>query len=275
MAANSVFARLNYSFDDAKFGDSIYLTDQAKKFLELAPPDVTEWQQNDIADDVVTRSRYYVNPTANVCSTLLANANIIFESANNDPANTFTQTGAGNAAMELANTTALFITEIIAFKSHTDNISGLTIATSNSTTIPQLDSVVSIGQQLLTLTNTTDGISNSTPMLGSLTSLFIGGDLANNNLTIYTDRLAMDAANVGGISSLTANQINLIITHVQTANTLVSTRRYHDWNFYEKSYQILSDYYFVKKFTNMGNTSTYLVNNLIGTDLIKTNIANT
>lgn len=275
MAANSVFARLNYSFDDKKFGDSIYLTDQAKKFLELAPPDVTEWQQNDIADDVVTRSRYYVNPTANVCSTLLANANIIFESANNDPANTFTQTGAGNAAMELANTTALFITEIIAFKSHTDNISGLTIATSNSTTIPQLDSVVSIGQQLLTLTNTTDGISNSTPMLGSLTSLFIGDDLANNNLTIYTDRLAMDAANVGGISSLTANQINLIITHVQTANTLVSTRRYHDWNFYEKSYQILSDYYFVKKFTNMGNTSTYLVNNLIGTDIIKTNIANT
>ena len=275
MAANSVFARLNYSFDDKKFGDSIYLTDQAKKFLELAPPDVTEWQQNDIADDVVSRSRYYVNPTADVCSTLLANANIIFESANSDPANTFTQTGAGNAAMDLANTTALFITEIIAFKSHTDNISGLTIATSNSTTIPQFDSVVSIGQQLLTLTNTTDGISNSTPMLGSLTSLFIGGDLANNNLTIYTDRLAMDAANVGGISSLTANQINLIITHVQTANTLVSTRRYHDWNFYEKSYQILSDYYFVKKFTNMGNTSTYLVNNLIGTDIIKTNIANT
>ena len=275
MAANSVFARLNYSFDDKKFGDSIYLTDQAKKFLELAPPDVTEWQQNDIADDVVTRSRYYVNPTANVCSTLLANANIIFESANNDPANTFTQTGAGNAAMELANTTALFITEIIAFKSHTDNISGLTIATSDSTTVPQLDMVTSLGQQLLFLTNTTDGISNSTPMLGSLTSLFIGDDLANNNLTIYTDRLAMDAANVGGISSLTANQINLIITHVQTANTLVSTRRYHDWNFYEKSYQILSDYYFVKKFTNMGNTSTYLVNNLIGTDIIKTNIANT
>jgi len=275
MAANSVFARLNYSFDDAKFGDSIHLTDETKKFLELSPPAVTEWQQNDIADGVVSKSRYYVNPTANVCSTLLANANIIFESANSDPANTFTQTGAGNAAMELANTTALFITEIIAFKSHTDNISGLTIATSNGTTIPQLDSVVSTGQQLLVLTNTTDGISNSTPMLGSLTSLFIGDDLTNNNLIIHTDRLTMDAANVGGISSLTANQINLIITHVQTANTLVSTRRYHDWNFYEKSYQIVNDYYFVNQFTNMGNTSTFLVNNLIGTDLIKSNLANT
>jgi len=76
-------------------------------------------------------------------------------------------------------------------------------------------------------------------------------------------------------SNLTANQINTIITHVQTANTLISTRRYHDWNFYEKAYEILNDYYFVNQFTNIGNTSTYLVNNLIGTDLIKTNIANT
>jgi len=275
MTANSVFALLNYSFDDAKYGNSIYLTDQAKKYLELAPKEIEPWQQNDIADGVVSRSRYYVNPAANVCSTLLANANIIFASANSDPANTFTQIGAGNAAMNLANTTLLFITEIIAFKSHTDNISGLTIATSSSKTVPHYDSVISMGQEMLILTNTTDSISNTTPMLGNFTSLFIGDDLANNNLIIHTDRLAMDAANVGGISSLTANQINTIITHVQTANTLVSTRRLHDWNFYEKSYQILSDFYFVKNFTSMGNTSTYLVNNLIGTDLIKTNIANT
>ena len=112
-------------------------------------------------------------------------------------------------------------------------------------------------------------------MLGNFTSLFISGELANSNTTIYTDRLAMDAANVGGISSLTANQINTIITHVQTANTLIGVRRAHDWNFYAKSRQILDDYYFVKNFTSMGNTTTYLINNLIGTDLIKTNIANT
>ena len=275
MTANSVFARLNYSFDDAKYGDSIYLTEKTKKYLSLTPPEVTTWQQNDIADGVVSRSRYYKNPTLSVCTTLLANATSIYTSANSDPANTFTQIGAGNAAMDLANTTLLFITEINAFKSHTDNISGLTIATSDSTTIPHYDSVITMGQQLLVLTNTTDNISNTTPMLGNFTSLFISGELANSNTTIYTDRLAMDAANVGGISSLTANQINTIITHVQTANTLIGIRRAHDWNFYEKSYKIVNDYYFVNQFTSMGNTTTYLVNNLIGTDLIKTNIANT
>ena len=275
MTANSVFALLNYSFDDAKYGNSIYLTDQAKKYLELAPKEIEPWQQNDIADGVVSRSRYYVNPAANVCSTLLANANIIFASANSDPSNTFTQVGAGNAAMDLANTTLLFITEIIAFKSHTDNISGLTIATSSSKTVPHYDSVISMGQEMLILTNTTDSISNTTPMLGNFTSLFIGDDLANNNLVIYTDRLAMDAANVGGISSLTANQINTIITHVQTANTLIGVRRAHDWNFYAKSVQIMDDYYFVRNFTHLGNTNSYLLNNLIGTDFLKTNIANT
>jgi len=275
MTANSVFALLNYSFDDAKYGNSIYLTDQAKKYLELAPKEIEPWQQNDIADGVVSRSRYYKNPTLSVCTTLLANATSIYTSANSDPANTFTQIGAGNAAMNLANTTLLFITEIIAFKSHTDNISGLTIATSSSKTVPHYDSVISMGQEMLILTNTTDSISNTTPMLGNFTSLFIGDDLANNNLIIHTDRLAMDAANVGGISSLTANQINTIITHVQTANTLIGVRRAHDWNFYAKSVQIMDDYYFVRNFTHLGNTNSYLLNNLIGTDFLKTNIANT
>ena len=275
MSANSVFARLNYNFDDAKFGDGLYLTPQAKKYLDLSPPDVTEWQQNDIADDSVFRSRYFKNPTANVYNTLSSNANSIFVSANNDPANTFTQPNAGDAALELANTTALFIIELNAFKSHTDNISGLIAVSEDSTTIPNYDMIQGMGQQILTLTHTTDNISNSVPLLGNFTSLFVNDELESNNTIIYTDRLAMNAANVGGISSLTANQINVIISHIQTANTLIGTRRAHDWHFYAESRQILDNYYFVKKFTSMGNTNSYLLKNYIGTDLLKSNLANT
>ena len=40
MTANSVFARLNYSFDDAKYGDSIYLTEKTKKYLSLTPQEL-------------------------------------------------------------------------------------------------------------------------------------------------------------------------------------------------------------------------------------------
>lgn len=275
MSANSVFARLGYNFDDAKFGDGLYLTPQAKKYLELSPPEVTEWQQNDIADSVATRSRYFKNPTLNVYTTLSSNATLIYTSANNDPANTFTQPEAGNAALELANTTALFIIELDAFKSHTDNISGLVQVSSDSTTIPNYDMIQGMGQQILTLTHTTDNVANSTPLLGNFTSLFVNDELESNNTIIYTDRLAMDAANVGGISSLTANQINVIITHIQTANTLIATRRAHDWNFYAQSRAILDEYYLVKKFTTMGNTNSYLLNNYIGTDLLKSNLANT
>ena len=275
MSANSVFARLGYNFDDTKFGDGLYLTPQAKKYLELSPPEVTEWQQNDIADGVATRSRYFKNPTSNVYTTISSNASIIYTSANNDPANTFTQPNAGNAALQLANTTALFIIELDAFKSHTDNISGLIEVSSDSTTIPNYDIIQGMGQQILTLTHTTDNVSNSIPLLGNFTSLFVNDELESNNTIIYTDRLAMNAANIGGISSLTANQINVIITHIQTANTLIATRRAHDWNFYAQSRAILDEYYLVKKFTTMGNTNSYLLNNYIGTDLLKSNLANT
>jgi hypothetical protein len=274
MSANSVFARLGYNFDDAKFGEGLFLTPQAKKYLDLSPPDVTEWQQNDIADGVATRSRYLKNPTLNVYTTLSSNANLIYTSANNDPANTFIDLDAGNAAMELANTTALFIIELDAFKSHTDNISGLVQVSSDSTTIPNYDMIQGMGQQILTLTHTTDNVSNSIPLLGNFTSLFVNDELESNNTIIYLDRLIMDSANVGGVSNLTANQINTIISHVQTANTLIATRRAHDWNFYAQSRAILDDYYLVKKFTTMGNTNNYLLNNYIGTDLLKSNLAN-
>jgi hypothetical protein len=36
MAANSVFARLDYNFEDSKFGGSLYLTDGAKKYLSAS-----------------------------------------------------------------------------------------------------------------------------------------------------------------------------------------------------------------------------------------------
>ena len=46
MAANSVFARLNYNFDDAKFGDALFLTPQAKKYLDLSIKRFEELDKN-------------------------------------------------------------------------------------------------------------------------------------------------------------------------------------------------------------------------------------
>lgn len=266
----SIFARLQYDFDDALYGGAVYLTDGAKKYLNAAPAIITTWQQDDIGNSVVSKSRYYKNPHAGVCATLLSNTTTI-TSYTGDAANTFINAPAEGA--ELGNVANSFIIQINAFKSHTDNISGLTVATENSDTIPTYDMATSYGQQLLRITNVTDGVQNATPMLGSLTSLFIGDQLSSSNTTIYNDRITLDSSIVGGNCNLTSAQVNTIITHITTASNLISTRRIHDWTFYTQSRSIVDDYNFVSRFVPMGNTQSYLVENLIGTDTLKTNLS--
>jgi hypothetical protein len=267
----SIFSRLQYDFDDALYGGAIYLTDGAKRYLNTAPATVANWQKDDIANGVVSKSRYYQNPHADVCATLLANT-IIITSYTGDAANTFTNAPTEGAALGVVANN--FIIQINAFKSHTDNISGLTAATETSDTIPTYDMATSYGQQLLRITNVSDGVQNAAPMLGSLTSLFIGNQLASNNTTIYNDRITLDSSIVGGNCNLTSAQVNTIISHISTANALLYTRRTHDWTFYTQARGIVNDYNFVSRFTPMGNTQSNLVENLIGTSTLKSNLAN-
>lgn len=271
MAANSIFARLDYSFDDSKFGSSIYLTDGTKKYLNASAFTISTWQQNDVADGVVTRSRYYKNPHVSVISTLTSNANLIFTVANTDPANTFTL--AANVAPALANAAQGYIIQLAAFKSHTDNISGLTTTSDGNLTAPNYDLATSVGQQILKITNKTDDVANATPMLGSFTSLFIGDELTGNNSVIANDWIIMESSIVGGNCTLTEAQVNTIITHIETANSLIAVRRNHDFNFYQKSRAILDDYLFLTRFDNVGNTQNYMIENLIGTDTLKTDLS--
>lgn len=267
---SSVFARLGFNFDTNAFGDAQYLTAPALKTLEMTPPQIKDWQVQDLAAGSIDKNKYVKNPHANVCSTLTANVthmNVVISTASFPNAETEGET----LKTECRN----YIIELAAFKSHTDNISGLGVQSANAMTIPDYDLAVSVGQQILRITNTTDNVANSTPMLGSFTSLFIGSDLAANNTTIYNDRITLDSSVAGnGNVTLGSAQVNNIISHIQSAKNLISTRRLHDWNFYSNSMQVVSDYQALSRYNNLGNTQTYLVNNLIGTDFLKNNLAN-
>lgn len=271
---SSVFGRLGFNFDTNEFGDSQYLTPAAIKTLNAAPTVIPEWQVNLLGSGSIVRSDYFKNPHATVCATLKANTTTIYTIASNDPANTFPY--AGSAASTLATECSKYIIELDAFKSHTDNMSCLGTQSANISTIPDYDTAVSIGHQILRITNTTDDVANTTPMLGSFTSLFIGDELSANNTTIYNDKLTVNSAIApNGNCILGTTQVNQIITHIQTANNMIATRRMHDWNFYSNSVQVVNDYLELDRFNNLGNTQLYLVNNLIGTDTLVNNLANT
>jgi hypothetical protein len=280
---SSIFGRLNFNFDDSKFGSSLYLPDETKEYLNTAPTELQTWQINDIANGNIQMTDYYQNPVINVTNQLKNNV-ITLQSVISTIEFYDYVVDSANLISGLAN----LVIQIEEFKKHTDNVCGANSAFSttnesgtDAANYPDYDLAVNLGQQLLLLTNTSDGVQNATPLLGSMTSLFVGDDISSNSTTLQNDRFTVNNSlrlvTVGDSSNiycnLTSTQMNTLISHVTTANTLLGGRREHDWNFFRTGLQVMDDYYKVDKLTRLGNTQTYLVTNLIGTDKYKNNIS--
>ena len=280
----SIYERLNFSFDTGKFGDAINLSDNTKSYLKAAPVRLETWQKDELANGSIVKTDYFKNPMINVTARLSDNVNTMNQIVQS--IDTF-DNGSGTAMK--ANLTNLII-EIRNYLSHTSNISGVTEARANIsdtsnvlTHFPDYNKAVSAGEQILLLTSSTDGVANTVPLLGNFTSLFISDEITANANNIINDlvtvRNSVRIEVVGGetptssnVSNLSANLITTITANVVATNTLLSTRRLHDWNFYRNSLNILEDYNKINQLGRVGNTQKYLINNLVGTDKYKNNV---
>jgi len=263
----SVYGRLGFNFDSNN--TTVFtLSDEAINHLNTSPSFLPKaWQVTDLAEN--NTGGYYKNPTANVYTTLYANTSLIFAAANTDPANNF-PSATHNEGYDLANTANNFLITLNQFKSHTDNISGVTALADAGTTArdyPYRESALGFGKFLIYLTHQTDGITNASASLGSFTSLFVNDQLNANNAIVANDWITFrNSLNVSNVCNLSGAAINTIISHIQTANTLIDTRRTHDINFFRNSAQVVQDFGKVSQFSNMGPIDTQLANNYIGSD---------
>ena len=290
----SVFGRLTYNFDDTKYGDAFYLTTETKNYLNTSPLEIKTWQKTDLANGNIQNTNYFKNPVINVTNTIISTVNtfnVVF-------ANVVSFDSAPTLNLDFAyQTIATLELELAKYKTHTSNVAGVNDSTQTVTgdgasiiDYPDYQKAVSLGQQLLQLVNVTDGVQNASPLLGSMTSLFIGDELASNLTIITSDLQTLNATIrqvvvVGGgdppsntfyYSNITAANANTIMAHFATANTMLRIRREHDWDFYRNGVNIINDYYKVDSLGRLGNTQNYLVNNLIGTDrYISNTLANT
>ena len=265
-----LFGNLGFNFDTAKFGDAQYLSVGAQRYLNAAPLTVSSWAQADIANNDVAITNYYKNPQANVCTQLSANAIALYNFANTTPFDFSTNTA-------LISISAALFAQIPLFKSHTDNVSGVVAMTSNQDTIPSLESATSVGNYLLRVLSTTDGLSNTTPMLGSLTSLFINDDLVANSTAIYNDYITLTSSvsGVNGNCWISSSDLAVINTRIADLNNYITLRRTSDWSFFTNARTMVMNSITLGKFDTVGNTQSYLIDNLIGTDRLKQNLANT
>lgn len=254
----TIYSRLGLNFDTTRFGSAQTLAPSASNTLNLiantAP--LKPWQTTDLSAGPVIRTNYFQNPTVGNVASMLISSNSLYYSANsaND---SVTQALASSLTIELNN-----------FKSHTDNISGVTV--SNSQGIPSLNSAQNIGQLNMMTLSKTDGVSNTAPILGSFTSLFISDILTANTikLTYYANEYANSVgANISGYitSNLAPSEITNIQNYLLSTTNVLYNQRMQDWTFYQNSIQVSQDASFLQSFNNMGGTMSYLVNNLVGT----------
>lgn len=259
--ATGVYATLGYNFNDPN-QDVILLSANTVAHLNSMPAFIETWQAQDIANNTV--GGYYQNPVASNTNSIITIAGNIIIQAN-------TGSSQNIANCDLIQTAAnTLLTTATSFLAHTDRISGVTPFVGQDVVNPYYDTAMGLGKTALYITNQTDNITNTSPILGSFTSILIGPQIGSDNNTLANDLIILTAGVTA--NNLTDVQINQIISDLSNTNTLLSTRQSADVTYYTNLRTFVDNYNQVKKFTNMGETETYLVNNFVGTDKIKTRI---
>jgi len=253
----TVYSRLGYNFDTKRFGNAANPSSGAANTMATianSTPPVSNWLKTDLAAGGIVKTNYLYNPTASNLASMLSSTITIVNAAISANSNNYAS---------LANAGNNLIISLNSFKSHTDNISGIT--TVSNPNVPSYSTASSIGLQNFLTISKTDGantLTDTTPILGSFTSLFIPDILQANTiqLTYYATEMTANA-----IPNISNSEIVNITNYCTNTASILDTRRTADWSFYQNSVQVSQDYGFLMQFNNMGGTSNYLIKNVIGT----------
>ena len=251
--ATGVYATLGYNFSDPN-GDVLPLSANSVAHLNFMPPVIKIWQAQDIANN--TLGGYFQNPLTSYLNTIITVSGNLIVLA--DTANT---NGYSNALVIVASASAL-LTTTQSYLTHTNRISGITAFDGSDTVNPYYDTAIAYGKSALYITNQTDGITNTSPIMGSFTSLFIGQQISDAANTLLADVVTFGAAVTA--NTLTIGLINQVNSDVSNTNTLLSTRQTADVTYYTNLKNFISNYNSVKRFSNLGESESYLLNNFVG-----------
>jgi len=275
----TLFQKLGYNYSDPH-GDVTEFSANTKEHLDSVPSLIDDWQTQDISDSNV--GSYNQNPLSTISTTIAVTSNLIMNIQST--IEIYDNIGVSTIMANVANAANNLISTMNAFKDHTDRVSGVAsysdyITEANQTialTKPFKDTIKGYAKTLMYIIYQTDGISNTSIMNGSLTSLFTGpeANTYSNTLTTYkttvNSSIYFSSPNVK--STLTATQANTINTGINEMITFFDTRRTHDENFFNNMRTMVTDYKSVRQFSNMGESETTLVNDYTGTSKLLTRL---
>lgn len=265
----SIYNRLGYNFDTAKFGNDANLSSGANNFLNNSSVNLSQWQVDDIASASATG--YYQNPYSSVLSNITIVLNGMAANCSSNVTFNVAPTQANTLFTSITNT----LTTISDFVTHTNYISGVQ-KSDNGELYPDLNTALAIGRQVLALTNKADQTQNNVPILGNFTSLYIRDDVNLRCNTIIQDSItlgnSLSVVDGNTYSNISVSSINTIITDVNSLQSLLATRRNGDINFYQNSLAVIRDYQTVLTFSSVGSTQNSLLQ-IVGTTKLKNDLA--
>jgi hypothetical protein len=155
---------------------------------------------------------------------------------------------------------------------HTDKISGVTpMEGKDDIDInPYYKTLTAYGKQAIYITNQTDGIVDNSPILGSLTSLLVVPQFESyaSNVSLYLTKVnQIIAANSDPTGAITG-----ILSGINELNAFMAERRGHDVAFFTNVKNMVNKFNQMKSYSSSGETEKYLLNNVLGTDKIKSRI---
>jgi hypothetical protein len=249
--AAGIWHSFGYNFDDPN-GCVQELSSATKEHLDSIPPFITEWMAKDIRENDF--DGYYQNPVQSVTMNIYNTANAIY----------IATTGVTNLA-NVHTSAGILMGNAQTFLTHTSKQSGLIEYDGSDNLTPYLQPALSAGRTAMYITNQTDGITNNAPMLGCFSCLLIEPQLISNTTTLITYSNDISGSIYLGSSTLTGSEITEIDTHIKNLNNFMSYRLNSDLNFYSNIKRLIDGYNKTKKLNAVGETESYLINNLIGT----------
>jgi len=261
--ATGLYTILGYNFDDPN-GYVQVMSADTQSHMNSMPAFITEWQATDIKNDDV--GGYYYNSVANVTQSVWNTANSIITLTAN-VSNLNATSSIYEAATTLAATSNTFLI-------HTNRLSNIEPFTGLVEDQPYYLTALNYGRMALYITNQTDAITNTSPIMGSFTSLLVTPQISAkaNTISSYVSLISASIDPASNTSNLTNSQITQIYSDLANTNNLMGGRRNADVTYYNNVKNFVNDYNAVKAIGNMSETEKYLANNFIGTAKLITRI---
>jgi hypothetical protein len=262
----TLFDSLQLNFDTTKFGNALDPRGTLQRDIVLSSPPLTKWQYDAVAANNVDRTTYLKNPLANVVNNIISTANTLYITTNT------------YAYLPNANS-SVYNLEVAAnnFFRHSQRISGLEVSTNSA--LPDFFSATSYGRSVFPIFSKFEGVSNNSPILGSMTSLFVESDLLIYSVSLAAAKIELQNSLVSSgfptvtySSNLSSIRISEICNLINSAASFMDTRRIHDVNFFGRLLQVSNNYMEISRYSGFADIEAHLISNYIGTETLKNNL---